>query len=129
MLGVIPHAEQHQPNYRHHFHAMSDEENNVGAGSETSGEQTDTAQAETADTNASETAQVDEETSADSAGGAADADSSETSGETAADANASRTGFVTGARPSDDCICPDGRKGTVHKFDEGLVCIPNADQG
>ena len=45
------------------------------------------------------------------------------------DSNESRTGFVKNARPGDECICPDGRKGTVHKFDEGLVCIPNVDQG
>jgi hypothetical protein len=47
----------------------------------------------------------------------------------AADANESRTDFVKGARQGDQCTCPDGRKGTVHKFDEGFVCIPNADQG
>jgi membrane protein involved in colicin uptake len=45
------------------------------------------------------------------------------------DAGESRTGFVRNARPGDACQCPDGRKGTVHRFDEGLVCIPNADQG
>jgi hypothetical protein len=44
------------------------------------------------------------------------------------DPDQSRTGFVTGARAGDECICPDGRKGTVHKFDEGLVCIPNHEQ-
>jgi hypothetical protein len=47
----------------------------------------------------------------------------------APDANASRTDFVKNARPGDECICPDGRKGTVHSFDSGLVCIPNHDQG
>jgi len=46
----------------------------------------------------------------------------------ATSADESRTGFVTGMRPGDQCTCPDGRKGTVHKFDEGLVCIPNHDQ-
>jgi hypothetical protein len=50
-------------------------------------------------------------------------------GGTSPDADASRTDFVSGARAGDECLCPDGRKGTVHKFDEGLVCIPNADQG
>jgi hypothetical protein len=44
------------------------------------------------------------------------------------DANASRTGFVARARSGDRCTCPDGRKGTVHKFDSGMVCIPNHDQ-
>jgi hypothetical protein len=44
-------------------------------------------------------------------------------------AEESRTGFVKNARPGDECVCPDGRKGTVHRFDEGLVCIPNHDQG
>ena len=47
---------------------------------------------------------------------------------TAIDPNASRTGYVTDAKSGDECVCPDGRKGTVHKFDNGLVCIPNADQ-
>jgi hypothetical protein len=46
----------------------------------------------------------------------------------APNADESRTGFVTGVRPGEQCECPDGRKGTVHKFDEGLVCIPNHDQ-
>jgi len=45
------------------------------------------------------------------------------------DADESRTAFVSGIRPGEQCICPDGRTGTVHKFDEGLVCIPNHDQG
>jgi hypothetical protein len=57
---------------------------------------------------------------AEDAGGAAD--------ET--DANESRTGFAEkGLRPGDPCKCPDGRTGTVHSFDAGLICIPNADQG
>jgi hypothetical protein len=60
---------------------------------------------------------------------AAAAEAGDTQEGTAPDADASRTGFVTNARQGDECICPDGRKGTVHKFDEGLVCIPNADQG
>jgi len=44
-------------------------------------------------------------------------------------ADESRTGFVETGRPGDTCVCPDGRTGTVHRFDEGLICIPNADQG
>jgi hypothetical protein len=48
----------------------------------------------------------------------------------APDANESRTGFVDkGFHSGDACICPDGRKGTVHSFDAGLICIPNHDQG
>jgi hypothetical protein len=48
----------------------------------------------------------------------------------AADTDASRTGFADkGLRSGDSCTCPDGRKGTVHSFDAGFVCIPNADQG
>ncbi len=43
--------------------------------------------------------------------------------------DASRTVFVSNARAGDQCICPDGRKGTVHKFDAGFVCIPNHEQG
>jgi hypothetical protein len=46
------------------------------------------------------------------------------------DADASRTGFAEkGLHPGDECICPDRRKGTVHSFDAGLICIPNHDQG
>jgi hypothetical protein len=46
------------------------------------------------------------------------------------DANKSRTGYADeGLHAGDACVCPDGRKGTVHKFDQGLICIPNADQG
>ena len=108
---------------------MSDENTNVDAGSETSGEtaadatateQSDTAATAT-DTAATDTAQAATDASA-GAGGAAEQT-------TIPDANESRTSFVTGARPGDECICPDGRKGTVHSFDSGLVCIPNADQG
>jgi len=62
---------------------------------------------------------------------------SETSSEAAADtsatethADASRTGYAEkGLRAGDACICPDGRKGTVHQYDAGLICIPNQDQG
>jgi hypothetical protein len=47
----------------------------------------------------------------------------------APDANESRTGFVKGLRAGEPCICPDGRKGTVQKFEGvGMVCIPNHDQ-
>jgi hypothetical protein len=105
---------------------MSDEQENVGAGSETSGEQAAPAQAETADTTATDTAQAD--TGAADAGGAADAskESSETSGEQAAPSDASRTGYAEkGQRPGDACVCPDGRTGTVHRFDAGLICLPN----
>jgi hypothetical protein len=83
---------------------MSDEQN-VEAGSETSGDTAavDTAQADTAstDTSATDTAQADAGASAD-AGGAA---------------GQPKTG--------DSCVCPDGRPGTVHVLDEGLVCLPN----
>jgi hypothetical protein len=99
---------------------MADEKENVDAGSETSGDQAETSQEETTET-AAETTEQSAETAQD-AGGAAET-------ETAADANESRTGFVTGARPGDECVCPDGRKGTVHSFDSGLVCIPNHEQG
>jgi hypothetical protein len=107
---------------------MSDEQTNVDAGSETSGE-TATVETSQEETTATETTEPTTEPatgaveSTEDAGGAAD--------ETAETPNAyeSRTAFVTGARQGDECLCPDGRKGTVHKFDEGLVCIPNADQG
>jgi hypothetical protein len=112
---------------------MSDEQN-VDAGSETSGEeaaapsQEETA-AETA-TTASEPTASERAAAADlgetAAGGAAD----ETSEPVAPDTDASRTGFAEkGLRAGDECKCPDGRTGTVHSFDAGFVCIPNADQG
>ena len=48
----------------------------------------------------------------------------------APDAEASRTGYADhGLRAGDECVCPDGRKGTVHSFDAGLICIPNHEQG
>jgi len=101
---------------------MSDEQN-VEAGSETSGETADTANADVApDTSTSETAQADQGAGAD-AGGAAD----ETKTDVPVDA--SRTGFVENGQPGGECTCPDGRKGTIHRFDAGLVCIPNHDQG
>jgi hypothetical protein len=78
-----------------------DEQENVNAGSETSGETADTAQADTADT--SDTAQAD--AGAESAGGAAE------------------------PKVGDTCTCPDGRAGTIHSYDEGLICIPNQTQG
>jgi hypothetical protein len=44
--------------------------------------------------------------------------------------DASRTGYADkGLRAGDACTCPDGRTGTVHQYDAGLICIPNADQG
>jgi hypothetical protein len=83
------------------------DETTVDAGSENSGETAavDTAQADTTATDTSATETTD--ASAD-AGGA----SSETT-----------------VKAGDTCTCPDGRAGTVHSYDEGLICIPNADQG
>jgi hypothetical protein len=101
---------------------MSDETETVEAGSETSGETavdtTATEQSGTAETTTTDAGAAAEETST---------EGSETSGETA---DESRTGYAKkGLRAGDECICPDGRKGTVHSFDAGLICIPNADQG
>jgi len=108
---------------------MSDNNDKVDAGSETSGETaaettaTDTSATDTTatDTAATETANADKGASAD-AGGAAD----ET--QTDVPVDGSRTGFVQNGHPGGECICPDGRKGTIHSFDAGLVCIPNEDQ-
>ncbi len=102
---------------------MSDDQN-IDAGSETSGETAAPAQAETTDT-ASETAQAGAATA--SAGDAAEQkESSETSGEVVPDANESRTGYADkGLKAGDPCTCPDGRTGTVHRFDAGLICLPN----
>lgn len=44
--------------------------------------------------------------------------------------DASRTGFAEkGLRAGDACTCPDGRTGTVHQYDAGLICMPNEVQG
>lgn len=109
---------------------MSDEQENVDAGSETSGETADTAQADTADTTTADTAEptASERTDAAEAGetvagGAAD---EAKTGDVPVDG--SRTGFVENGQPCGECFCPDGRKGTIHRFDAGLVCIPNEDQ-
>jgi len=126
---------------------MSDEQENVDAGSETSGEQaaettateqSETAATDTADTNASETAQAEQETGADSAGGAADV------AKQAGDACTTGDGKDGTLQPLNDgslvcvaspvvgevCICPDGRAGTVAKLDDSgtLYCLPT-DQG
>ena len=45
-----------------------------------------------------------------------------------ADAAAQAGGAAT-VKAGDSCMCPDGRTGTVHTYDQGLICIPNADQG
>src|SRR4051812_34866368 len=101
---------------------MSDEQTNVNAGSETSGEQAaETLQETTAAAPTDASTERSEETSTDAGGAAVQT--------TAPAADESRTGFVSNARTGDACICPDGRKGTVHSFDAGFVCIPNHDQG
>jgi hypothetical protein len=106
---------------------MSDE-TTVDAGSETSGDQavdtTATAETTATDTSATDTAQA-TDASAD-AGGAAD---TTTTDDASVPVDTSRTGFVEKGQAGGECICPDGRKGTIHSFDAGLVCIPNADQG
>ena len=86
------------------------DETTVDAGSENSGETAavDTAQADTTatDTSATDTAQA-----------------------TDASADAGGAPSETTVKAGDTCTCPDGRTGTVHVYDEGLICIPNADQG
>jgi hypothetical protein len=92
---------------------MSDEQETVDAGSETSGD---------------EAAEPSQEDTADAGDAPGETEESETV--VAPDTDQSRTGFVEkGQRAGDECICPDGRKGTVHSFDAGLICIPNHDQG
>ena len=104
---------------------MTDE--NIDAGSETSGEE---AAAETSheETAAAETTEASTEQSAETpadAGGAA-----ETTVAPSEVTDASRTGFADkGLRAGDACVCPDGRNGTVHQYDAGLICMPNQDQG
>jgi hypothetical protein len=83
------------------------DETTVDAGSENSGE-----------TAAVETAQADTT--------ATDTSATET---TDASADAGGASSETTVKAGDSCVCPDGRTGTVHSYDEGLICIPNADQG
>jgi len=47
-----------------------------------------------------------------------------------ADADAAaQSGGAVAPKAGNACKCPDGRAGTVHSYDTGLICIPNADQG
>ena len=131
---------------------MSDDTQTVGAGNTGAYEPEETSSEETTTADATATAETTAETGAQDAENATDASTTDTASatetssttdaasgtdtasasegaEVAPDANESRTGFVEKGAPGDECVCPDGRKGTVHKFDNGLICIPNADQG
>src|SRR4051812_44662099 len=100
---------------------MANKQNSVDTGSKTSSEQAAETSQETAAAETTEASQEQSQETSTDAVGAANA--------AAPAANESRTGFVSNARAGDECTCPDGRKGTVHKFDTGLVCIPNHEQG
>lgn len=78
---------------------MSDEQENVGAGSENSGEQADTTKV----------------------------DSTNDAGETVQTDTPANAGEAAEQKAGDTCTCPDGRTGTLHAGDqEGtFVCIPN----
>jgi len=103
---------------------MSDEQEKVDAGSETSSEATADTSADTA--NAGGAAETTTESTGSETSSEATADTSATDTQT----DASRTGYAEkGLRAGDACICPDGRNGTVHQYDAGLICIPNQDQG
>jgi hypothetical protein len=105
---------------------MAEEEQDVEAGSETSGEEAaETSQEETAAEPTDAPEEKSEEAPADAAGAA----ETPTSEPEQVPVDGSRTGFVESGRPGGECICPDGRKGTIHSFDAGLVCIPNDNQG
>ena len=88
----------------------------VETGSETSGEQavetTVAAQADTAETTTTDTSATETATAA-----------------TEATVDAGEASSETVVKAGDTCVCPDGRTGTVHSYDEGFICIPNADQG
>jgi hypothetical protein len=102
--------------------AKDEEEVVEPAGSETPGE-TPAPEVETAPVETPSEAPQD-------AGGAADVPEANPNDTPAPNAEESRTGFAEkGLHPGDECVCPDGRKGTVHSFDAGLICIPNHDQG
>jgi hypothetical protein len=89
------------------------DETTVDAGSENSGDQA-------VDTTA--TAQADATT-------ATDTSATDTAQATDASADAGDAPSEATVKAGDSCVCPDGRTGTVHSYDEGLICIPNADQG
>ena len=75
-----------------------------------------------------ESAFADAKAKADAEAAAQGGGDAEKQGEEGAAPNAdeSRTGFAEkGLHVGDECKCPDGRKGTVHSFDAGLICIPN----
>ena len=77
-------------------------------------------------------AQAEPELQAEAQGASADQETTrpEEAAAPEAGAEASRTGYAEpGLRAGDECVCPDGRKGTVHSFDAGLICIPNHEQG
>lgn len=77
---------------------MSDEQENVGAGSETSGETAETMKVDSTNTT-TETVLTD----------------------TGVDAGSA----VEQPKAGDACNCPDGRAGTLHDQDGTLVCLPN----
>jgi hypothetical protein len=81
------------------FSLMYDENENVEAGSETSGDQAESSQEQTADT-AAETTEKSEDTAQD-AGAAAE------------------------PKAGDPCTTPDGRPGTLHDQEGTLVCLVN----
>ena len=56
---------------------------------------------------------------------AVDAESAFADAKAKADAEAAAQGGDAQPKAGDPCTCPDGRVGTVHILDEGLVCLPN----
>jgi hypothetical protein len=75
-------------------------------------------------------AQAAAQAAADATAAPAAAQSADTADTPAAVTDASRTGFADkGLRAGDACVCPDGRTGTVHQYDAGLICMPNETQG
>jgi hypothetical protein len=105
---------------------MSDEQDNVDTGGETSSVETPVETTpEVVETPVVETPEV-VETPVDAE--VAAETPSEAPVETPSDD--SRTGFAEkGLRAGDACTCPDGRTGTVHQYDAGLICMPNEIQG
>jgi len=81
---------------------MSDEQENVGAGSETSGE---TASQETGATDTGTT----------------------TSNEAVEQESTASAGEAAEQKAGEACTCPDGRPGTLHASDsgDGFICLPN----
>src|SRR3954447_20886776 len=106
---------------------MTDDTQDVPAGSTGEYVPEETSTEETTTTDATATAETTEDTGAQGDQAPAEDSATDTASESeGGDPDASRTDFAkAGLKAGDQCTCPDGRIGTVHRFDAGLICLPN----